>query len=218
VTADQALAAAHHAADRLPVGALFLDCNSCAPQTKQASAALIEQAGGRYVDVAVMAPIYLLCHRAPMLVSGPHADAALELMRSLDMDVDDADGDVGRASAIKLVRSIMMKGLEALTVECLLAGRQLGVDDVVIASLEKTYPGFGWDRRSGYMLERVMVIAALGLEPRMAMAAADWQRAVGGLDITPDSMTGGETRHCLAREIRVRLDAARQHAAPKTGD
>ncbi|MEZ5843860.1 MAG: DUF1932 domain-containing protein [Hyphomicrobiaceae bacterium] len=198
VTADQAHAAACSSAASLPEGSLFLDCNSCAPQTKQASAAIIEAAGGRYVDVAIMAPIHPLLHRSPVLVSGPHASAALDLMIRLDMDAKDADGEIGRASAIKLVRSIMMKGLEALAVECVLAGRRLGVDDVVVASLEQTYPGFDWERRTGQMLERMMVhgrrraaemdeaaamVAALGLSPRMASATADWQRQVGGLGL-----------------------------------
>lgn len=63
VTADQAHAAALAASAVLPVGALWLDCNSCAPGTKQRNAALIEAAGGRYVDVAVMAPVHPRLHR-----------------------------------------------------------------------------------------------------------------------------------------------------------
>ncbi len=223
VTADQAHAAARAAAAAgLQPGSLFLDCNSCAPQTKQASAQLIEAAGGRYVDVAVMAPVYPLRHRAPMLVSGPHVEPALALLNHLGMDARDAEGPVGRASAIKLVRSIMMKGLEALAVECLLAGRQLGVDDVVLASLEQTYPGFGWDDRTGQMLERVMVhgvrraaemdeaalmVRNLGLPARMAEATAEWQRSVGTLklaDPSGDDATDRRRRRADAIGEKVR--------------
>jgi len=202
VTADQAHAAASAAAKCLRPGSLFLDCNSCAPQTKEASARLIEAAGGRYVDVAVMAPVYPLRHRAPMLVSGPHVEPALAVLSHLGMDARDAEGPVGRASSIKLVRSIMMKGLEALAVECILAGRRLGVDDVVLASLEQTYPGFGWDERTGQMLERVMVhgvrraaemdeaalmVRTLGLPAGMAEATANWQRTVGAMNLADPS-------------------------------
>jgi 3-hydroxyisobutyrate dehydrogenase-like beta-hydroxyacid dehydrogenase len=198
VTADQALDAARAAAKHLRADALYLDCNSCAPQTKQKAAGLIEAAGARYVDIAVMAPVHPLLHRTPLLISGPHTAAALALAADLALDAKDAQGDVGRASSIKLVRSIMMKGLEALALECVLAGRQLGVDDVVLASLEQTYPGFGWDGRTGQMLERAMVhgtrraaemeeatkmVAELGLPSGMASATAAWQRQVGALDL-----------------------------------
>ncbi len=198
VTAGQALSAARAVAAHLPAGALYLDCNSCAPQTKQQAALLIEAAGARYVDVAVMAPVHPLLHRTPLLVSGPHAEDVLIVAAALDMDARDAMGGVGHASSIKLVRSIMMKGLEALAVECVLAGRKLGVDDVVLASLEQTYPGFGWDRRTGQMLQRVMVhgirravemdeaarmVAELGLPFAMASATVEWQRRVGALGL-----------------------------------
>lgn len=198
VTADQAFDAARAAAAHLAPGTLFLDANSCSPQTKQRSAAIVEAAGARYVDVAVMAPVYPLRHKTPLLISGPHAAAALDLARGLGLAAKDAEGDVGRASSIKLVRSIMMKGLEALSVELRLAGRKLGVEDVVLASLEQTYPGFGWDKRTGYMLERVMVhglrraaemdeaakmVAELGLPPGIVAATADLQRCVGELGL-----------------------------------
>ncbi|MBC7312161.1 MAG: NAD(P)-dependent oxidoreductase, partial [Rhizobium sp.] len=76
VTADQALEAARACAPHLIPGALWLDCNSCAPQTKQAAAEIVEAAGGRYVDVAVMAPVYPKRHEVPLLLSGPHAALA----------------------------------------------------------------------------------------------------------------------------------------------
>lgn len=216
VTADEALSAARTAAQHLDAGALYLDCNSCAPQTKQQAAATVEAAGARYVDVAIMAPVHPLLHRTPLLVSGPHVNAALAVAATLGMDAEDAKGDVGRASSIKLVRSIMMKGLEALAVECLLTGRRLGVDDVVLASLEQTYPGFGWDRRTGQMLERVMVhgvrraaemdeaarmVDDLGLPSGMASATARWQRQVGRLGLNHHESTANDA------PARARADA-----------
>lgn len=216
VTADEALSAARTAAPHLEAGALYFDCNSCAPQTKQQAAATVEAAGGRYVDVAIMAPVHPLLHRTPVLVSGAHAAAALGIAAVLGMEAEDAQGSVGRASSIKLVRSIMMKGLEALAVECLLAGRKLGVDDVVMASLEQTYPGFGWDRRTGQMLERVMVhgvrraaemdeaarmVDGLGLPCGMASATARWQRQVGTLGLNHHESTADDA------PARARADA-----------
>ncbi|MEM9030942.1 MAG: NAD(P)-binding domain-containing protein, partial [Pseudomonadota bacterium] len=87
VTADQAQAAATSAAESLEEGALFLDCNSCAPQTKVRSEQSVAQSGGRYVDVAIMAPVRPLLHKTPMLASGPHACAAKGFMDQLAMSV-----------------------------------------------------------------------------------------------------------------------------------
>lgn len=198
VTADQAHIAARNAAAALEPDALYFDCNSCAPETKRRSAAVIDGAGGRYVDVAVMAPVHPNLHKVAMLVSGPHADAALQVFDALDMNARKMPGDVGRASSIKMVRSVMMKGLEALVLECVLAGRKAGVDDVVLDSLDKSYPGFDWKAKSAYMLERVMnhgirraaemrevakTVADLGIDNGMSKAIVDWHQRVGDLKL-----------------------------------
>jgi 3-hydroxyisobutyrate dehydrogenase-like beta-hydroxyacid dehydrogenase len=95
VTASEANAAARAAAASLAPGALFFDCNSCAPQTKAGSAAIVEAAGGRYVDVAVMAPVHPKLHHVPLLVSGPHGEAALAALSALDMQAEMRNGPVG---------------------------------------------------------------------------------------------------------------------------
>lgn len=199
VTADQALTAARQAAACLTPGALFFDCNSCSPGTKRQSAQAIEAAGGRYVDVAVMAPVHPALHRVPLLVSGPHIDAAQERLTALGMNAKPAAGAVGKASSIKMVRSIMIKGLEALVAECTLAGRRAGVDGEVLASLEASFPDFGWESRSAYMLERSMThgirraaemreveltIEELGLPPNMTHGTVAWQQSIGDLHLS----------------------------------
>lgn len=196
VTADQAALAAAAAAPLLGRGALFLDCNSCAPGTKARSAAVIEAAGGRYVDVAVMAPVHPKLHKTPLLLSGPNVAEALDALGSLDMAAKVAEGPVGTASSIKMIRSIMMKGMEALFAECVLAGRRAGVDEVVLDSLDVTYPGFDFKAKAAYMLERSMThgirraaemrevaktVEDLGLPNGMAAATVDWQQRIGDL-------------------------------------
>ena len=156
VTADQAHEAALAALPELVNGAWFFDCNSCAPQTKARTAEIVEAAGGRYVDVAVMAPVHPRLHRTPLLVSGPHATAAASALAVLGMSARIHDGPVGSASAVKMIRSIMMKGLEALVCECVLACRRADVIEAVLEPLDDTYPGFDWKKRSAHMLERVM--------------------------------------------------------------
>lgn len=203
VTASEARAAARAASAAIGPGAFFFDCNSCAPQTKTASADLIEAAGGRYVDVAVMAPVHPRLHRTPLLISGPHAEAALAVLAALDMQAELLPGPVGEASSIKMVRSIMIKGLEALVLECVLSGRRAGVDDVVLASLEASFPGFDWRARAAYMMERVvthgrrraeemrevaLTVDLLGLEGGMARATVDWQQRVADLGLNAASV------------------------------
>uniref|UniRef100_UPI0018EF1966 DUF1932 domain-containing protein n=1 Tax=Paracoccus binzhouensis TaxID=2796149 RepID=UPI0018EF1966 len=205
VTADQALAAAKAAAAALPPGLLWLDGNSCAPGTKRRAAAAIEAAGGRYVDMAIMAPVHPRLHRTPALLAGPHAEAALAALAPLDMALAVEGPRVGDASAIKMLRSVMIKGFEALTAECLLAARRAGVEQAVLASLQASDPGWDWAARGAYNLERMMVHGArraaemqevaatlreLGLPDRMATAAAAWQQEIAALDLAggPDAL------------------------------
>lgn len=200
VTADQALEAARACASFIAPGAFWLDCNSCAPQTKQRAAALIEAAGGRYVDVAVMAPVHPKRHEVPLLLAGPHAAEAASLIARLGMRPSVSGDRIGDASSIKMLRSVMIKGLEALTTECLLAARRAGVEEAVIASLQASDPGFDWRARGAYNLERMMVhgerraaeveevcatLRDLGLPDWMSRGTVEWQRRIGSLKVDP---------------------------------
>ena len=219
VTADQAHEAAVAALPGLAAGALFFDCDSCAPQTKARTAAEVDAAGGRYVDVAVMAPVHPRLHRTPLLISGPHVEAAAAALAGLGMAADIHDGPVGSASAVKMIRSIMMKGLEALVAECVLAGTKAGVIDTVLASLDDTYPGFDWKTRSAYMLERVAThglrraaemrevartVDLLGLDGAMSRASIGWQQAIGELRLGATAEEASDYR-LMAEKILSRL-------------
>lgn len=201
VTADAAHQVAREAAPHLAAGALFLDCNSCAPQTKQQSARAVEASGGRYVDVAVMSPVNPLRNRTPLLLSGDHAGAAKAILDRLDMNATVEAGPVGKSSSVKMVRSIMIKGMEALFAECFLAGRLAGVDDQVLASLEASHPGFEWARRAGYNLERMALhgvrrgaemeevcafLNHLGIDEPLSASTARWQTLIGELGLSVD--------------------------------
>jgi 3-hydroxyisobutyrate dehydrogenase-like beta-hydroxyacid dehydrogenase len=198
VTADQAFVAGENGSKNIPKNCFYFDCNSCAPDTKRKISLLIANAGGRYVDVAVMAPVYPTLHKVPLLICGPHAnEAKLEFLK-LGMSAEFVAGDIGKASSIKMVRSIMMKGLEALVAECVLAGRKAGIEDIVLDTLEKTYPGFNWKERSTNMLERIMAhgprraaemrevaltVKQLGLDNAMSSATIGWQQTIGDLGL-----------------------------------
>lgn len=203
VTADQALAAARTAAPLIAPGALWLDMNSVAPATKQAAADLIEGAGGRYVDVAVMSPVLPARRAAPLLVGGPHAAEAAAFLADIGFTaVSSVPGPVGRASSIKMIRSVMVKGIEALTAECFLAADAAGVADAVRDSLGASWPGTDWAARADYNLDRMMVhglrraaemdevvktLDALGTGSAMSRATTERQRAIGALGLAPAS-------------------------------
>ncbi|MBO3761578.1 NAD(P)-dependent oxidoreductase [Ciceribacter sp. L1K22] len=200
VTADQALQAARDCAPFISADCLWLDGNSCSPHTKIEAAAVIEAAGGRYVDVAIMAPVYPKRHEVPVLLSGPHAEAAMKFLVRLGMCPEIAGARVGDASSIKMLRSVMIKGFEALTTECLLAARRAGVEDAVLASLQASDPGIDWRRRATYNLERMMVhgarraaemeevcatLSAFGLPDAISRATVGWQRRLAALHLDP---------------------------------
>jgi 3-hydroxyisobutyrate dehydrogenase-like beta-hydroxyacid dehydrogenase len=205
VTADQALLAAQHGASSLRAGALWFDMNSVAPDTKRAAASAIEAAGGRYVDVAVLAPVHPQRLAVPLLVSGPHAEIGAARLRAIGFsNVRTIDGGVGKASAIKMIRSVMVKGLEALTAEWILAAEAAGIRDEAVAALNASWPGTDWAARADYNLERMMVhglrraaemeevvktLDALGTGSAMTRGTVDRQRALGELgQAAPDSL------------------------------
>jgi len=198
VTADQAVNAAKAAAPELGQGAIWCDLNSCAPSSKGKSAEVIEAAGGRYVDVAVMSPVHPKLNMVPLLVAGPHAVDTAKLLESLPMSPRVIDGPVGAASSIKMIRSIMVKGLEALTAECTLAAVAAGVEEEVLGSLMKSHPGTDWDAQAAYNFERSIVhgvrraaemeevvktLIDLGLPGDMTSSTVLWQRRIANTGV-----------------------------------
>lgn len=199
VTADQALLVAEEAARSIMPGALYLDLNSVAPETKRTGARAIEAAGGCYVDVAVMSPVQPAAMASPLLVSGPKADGAAALLASLGFTKVRVVGHhVGRASSIKMIRSVMIKGIEALSAECMLAASEADVLDEVVASLDASWPGADWGRRADYNLDRMLIHGSrrsaemeevvrtlddLGVGSDMSRGTVVRQAAVGALDV-----------------------------------
>jgi 3-hydroxyisobutyrate dehydrogenase-like beta-hydroxyacid dehydrogenase len=201
VTADQAVAAAEAVAPLLPAGAFFVDMNSVAPGTKHKAAAAIAAQGGRYIDVAVMAPVDPARLNVPLLFAGPQALDAMMLVRALGFAKTRVVGDsVGQASAIKLCRSVMVKGLEALTAEMVLAASEAGVLDEVLASLDASEKHVSWRERADYNLDRMLqhgkrraaemaesatMLRDLGIEPLMTDNTVRRQQQLGDLGLAP---------------------------------
>ena len=216
VTADQALAAARAAAPHIAPGTLWFDMNSVAPDTKRAAAAVIDASGGRYIDVAVMSPVHPARRAVPLLISGPYAEDGAAALTAIGFDnVRVVAGGVGAASSIKMIRSVMVKGLEALTAECFLAADRAGVADEVVMSLNASWPGTDWAEKADYNLDRMMVhglrraaemeevvktLDALGTGAAMTRGTVERQRAIGALGLTPGARLGDKIDAILGRK------------------
>ena len=193
VTAASSVEAAAAIKPHLAGTPYVLDINSVSPGRKQQTAKLL---GGsaRYVDVAVLAPIHPARHQTPMLLAGADADALAPTLATLGMRASIAGAEIGAAAAIKMVRSVMIKGIEALTLECFLAAARAGVIDEVATSIKNNYPGLDWGKIVPYNLERMAshgerraaemeevadTLRELGVEPLMTNATVKRQREMG---------------------------------------
>lgn len=196
VTASNTVAVAREAAAHLRPGTVFLDLNSASPGAKRQAAELIEAAGGRYVEAGVMTSVPPYGIRVPMLLGGPHAEVLAGRLRAFGMDATAVSPELGVASAIKMCRSVMIKGLEALVIESYTAARAYGVEDYVLPTLQETFPSIDWTEQGRYFYSRVVqhgrrraeemrevanTVREAGFEPWMAAATAEKQDWVAGL-------------------------------------
>jgi 3-hydroxyisobutyrate dehydrogenase-like beta-hydroxyacid dehydrogenase len=192
VTSSSALEAARQTMPFLEARHTYADLNSVSPALKREIGSAIAATGAAFVEAAVMAPVQPYGHRVPMLIGGPAARPFVEAMTPLGMRLEALDGPVGKAAAVKMCRSIVVKGIEALLAECVLGACQYDADEQVFASLQETWPGIEWKALADYTMGRVVVhgerraremeevaetLRAIGVEPMMAEATArrqDW--------------------------------------------
>jgi 3-hydroxyisobutyrate dehydrogenase-like beta-hydroxyacid dehydrogenase len=218
VTADQSLEAARSALSALRPGQLYIDINSVSPGRKKETAQLVEATGAAYLDMAVMAPVHPRGHATPVLIAGKTAKALEPVLLAHGFVFETVSNEVGAATAIKMVRSLFVKGLEALTVETMLAARTSGCFERVIASLAETFPGLGWPRNVDYMFERTLLHGIrraaemrevaktydeLGFVGRLADAIADVQQRQGEVDAR--ELGKGERAEAIAGIAAKRL-------------
>jgi len=219
VTAASSLDAAKSAKPHLRSEQFYLDINSVSPGRKQDTARLLDGAA-RYLDVAVMAPVHPARHQTPILLAGPSANVIEPILTALDMRATVTGLDVGAAAAIKMVRSVMIKGMEALTLECFLAAARAGVEEQIIATLSKSFPALDWPKIVSYNLERMAshgvrraaemeevaeTLRELGIEPHMAEATVARQRQMGEVG-KRDPVKSAKTRG--SRDMLAAISAA----------
>ena len=196
VTASNTLAVAQAAAAHIQPGAVFLDLNSASPGSKQQAAALIDGAGAHYVEAGVMTSVPPYGIRVPMLLGGARAVELAEVLALWGMNAKPVSRELGVASAIKMCRSVMIKGLEALVIESYATARAYGVEDHVLPTLQETFPSIDWTQQGAYFFSRVVqhgqrraeemreaanTVREAGFDPFMASAIADKQQWVADL-------------------------------------
>jgi 3-hydroxyisobutyrate dehydrogenase-like beta-hydroxyacid dehydrogenase len=228
VTAASSFEAAQSVAPHLRNRPFYLDVNSVSPGRKQTTAKLLDE-GARYLDVAIVSAIHPLRHKSPMMLAGPFAGEAEPLLASLGMKTQIVGSGIGEAAAIKMIRSVMIKGIEALTAECFLAASRAGVVEPVAASLKNNYPTLDWNKLSEYNIERMAshgirraaemrevaeTLRELGIEPLMTMGTIERQQQLGEIGRQPairDAVRNG--REQMLQAIDAVL--ARKPAAPR---
>ncbi len=212
VTAASDLEAAHAVAPHLRPGTFFLDLNSVSPGVKVACAQVIGDAGGRYVEAAVMTPIAPKGIASPMLLGGPHAVEFISRGGPLGFAGQPFSEEIGRASAAKMCRSVIIKGVESLLCESLVAARHYGVEKTVLASLSDLLPAGDWEKLACYMVSRALehgvrraeemreaaqTVREAGIEPLMASATAEREQWAAAY----------RDAHVLKNDLAAMLDA-----------
>ena len=222
VTASQAVPVAQACAGAVKRGAWFLDFNSASPGAKKRAAALIDGGGGRYVEGAVMTSIPPKRIKVPLLLGGAGAEALAPMLLELGFDAKVASQELGVSSAVKMCRSIMIKGLEAMVIEAFTTARAYGVEDAVLASLKETYPGIDWEKQGAYFFQRVIehgrrrseevrevaeTVREIGLTPWSAEGTAE--RQAWTADLADEGLFGPKGTAAFARSPDWRLEADR---------
>ena len=187
VVSSVAVEVARQTAPHLGRQHYYVDLNSTSPAAKREIAAIMAATGVRFVEAAVMAAVPPLGHRVPILLCG---EAAAELAARLSpygMNLENVGSEIGSATATKMFRSIVVKGLEALFLECVMAASRYGVAEKVLDSVGTGYPGLDWNALANYLIGRTAIhgerrahemeevastLRAMDIEPIMAEAAA----------------------------------------------
>ena len=222
VTASQAVPVAKACAAAVRQGAWFLDFNSASPGAKQRAASVIDAAGGRYVEGAVMTSVPPHRIKVPLLLGGGDATALAPKLVELGFAAKVASNTLGVASAVKMCRSVMIKGLEAMVIESFTTARAYGVEDAVLASLKETFPGIDWEKQGAYFFQRVIehgrrrseevrevaeTVREAGLEPWSSQGTAERQAWVA--DLADEGLFGERGTKGFARSADWRIEADR---------
>jgi 3-hydroxyisobutyrate dehydrogenase-like beta-hydroxyacid dehydrogenase len=167
----------------------------------------------------------------PMLLGGANASALLPHLAALGFDAKVASNQLGVASATKMCRSVMIKGMEAMVIESFTTARAYGVEDAVLASLQETFPGIDWEKQAAYFFQRVIqhgrrrseevrevaeTVREAGLTPWSASGTAERQAFIA--DLADAGVFGDKAAPDFAKnnDWRVEADHLLAHVKPPT--
>jgi len=197
VTAASSKEIAKETAAFLRANQIYVDMNSSSPRSKRAVAQIISQSGAKFVDAALMGDIATHGHKIPILACGDGAVEFQSTMTKYGMNIRCIEGNPGDAAAIKMLRSIFMKGIESLLLETMIASDRYGALNFVLDSITKaidekpfrelinvliTTDAIHARRRASEMAEVVATLGELEVQPIMAEATKaklEWAAGLG---------------------------------------
>jgi 3-hydroxyisobutyrate dehydrogenase-like beta-hydroxyacid dehydrogenase len=197
---------AHACAEHVPAGALYVDPAPGPPDEKRALAELLDAGGAEYVDAAVLGTVEIDGARVPLLVSGTGARRFTELGGSIGLRVTAVEGEAGRATLVKLLRSVYMKGRDALILEMLIAARRHGLEGAVLDSIGGPGETVPFPELAGRVLRSLALYSERRAEE--LSASGDVVEASGVDPLV--TRAGAERLHSLAPlELRARFGGVR---------
>jgi 3-hydroxyisobutyrate dehydrogenase-like beta-hydroxyacid dehydrogenase len=158
-SAKVALGIAEEAASHLTADHVYVDLNSGSPKLKQQISRIVEEAGARFVDGAVMESVPPYRHKVPILASGTGAADFRAAFESYGMNITVIEGQAGSSSAVKMVRSIFMKGFSALLLETLAAAYRSGIEKEIMASIGRSLTSRPFEEFANLLLTRTAIHA-----------------------------------------------------------
>ena len=185
VTTDVALAAARSCAPHLRRGQAFVDLNATSPAVKRTIAGVVQATGADFIEGAILPAVNVMGARSQVLVCGPRAAPVAAFVNAHGLNFVPYGEEIGKASSFKMMRSIFSKGIEALLVECLLAGRRAGIADDLWREIVSTLDaasfeevGGNWVRTHGTahgrryheMIQVAALLRELGVDAPMTQA------------------------------------------------
>jgi 3-hydroxyisobutyrate dehydrogenase-like beta-hydroxyacid dehydrogenase len=200
----------------------YLDFNSVSPGVKFQCSEIVQHAGGRYVEAAIMTSVPPYRSQVPILLGGPYAEGLVSELNSLGFKASVASAKFGVSAAATMCRSVIIKGLESMVIESLTTARAYGVEDSVIASLYESFPGIDWEQQAAYFFQRVIehgkrrseemlecaaTVSEVGLTPWSATGSAE--RNAWMADIAERGVFGDPTQAGFARHVDWRIEADR---------
>jgi 3-hydroxyisobutyrate dehydrogenase-like beta-hydroxyacid dehydrogenase len=141
VSADMVVPIAEEIQPYLRIGQIYADINAASPIAKKKAAEIISKSGALYVDISVMASVLVYGHKVPLVVSGKGARQFADILNKYNMSIKYYGEEPGNASAIKMFRSIFMKGIAMLLLETIVASHKYGMEDDVWDSILETLTG-----------------------------------------------------------------------------